>query len=72
MSAYSANASVISDRMDIESDEIGNPVNIGDAVLEWNGRQLQKIALEQSGDGTVQSGDGTKPLKKSSFEKGKR
>lgn len=43
MSAYSVDTPIIRDRMDIVSDEIGNPVNIGDAVLEWNGRQLQSI-----------------------------
>ena len=43
MSAYSADTTVVRDRMYIESDEIGNPVNIGGTLLEWNGRQLQSM-----------------------------
>ena len=48
MSAYSANTSVIQNRMDIVSDEIGNPVDIGGTLLEWNGRQLQKLILDEN------------------------
>ncbi len=48
VSAYSASTSVISDRMYIESDEIGNPVNIDGTLLEWNGRQLQKLILDDN------------------------
>lgn len=48
ISAYSASTSVISDRMYIESDEIGNPVNIDGTLLEWNGRQLQKLILDEN------------------------
>lgn len=48
ISAYSASTSVISDRMYIESDEIGNPVNIDGTLLEWNGRQLQKLILDDN------------------------
>lgn len=43
MSAYSADTTIVRDRMYIESDEIGNPVNIDGTLLEWNGRQLKKI-----------------------------
>ena len=43
ISAYSADTTIVRNRMYIESDEIGNPVNIGGTLLEWNGRQLKKI-----------------------------
>ena len=46
ISAYSANTPIISDRMDIESDEIGNPIYFDGISLGWNGRQLQSITDE--------------------------
>ena len=48
ISTYSASSGELYDKVNIVSDDIGNPVNIGGMEYRWNGRQLQGIYADEN------------------------